>query len=326
MNKILIIQTASIGDVILATVLIENLHREYPNAKIDFLLKDGNQPLFEEHPFLHKVLIWDKSKNKYKNLFKLSHQIRRIRYDLVVNVQRFLSTGLLTVFSKAKTTTGFKKNPCSFLFTHSFPHCISDNIHEIDRNLSLISFLIQNPKRIVKLYPTKKDIDCVEKYKNGQYITISPASLWLTKQLPTEKWVEFIEKIPNNISVYLLGSEKDKNLCGKIVKNVDNKNLFILAGELSLLQSAALMQDAQMNFVNDSAPLHLCSAVDAATTAIFCSTVPQFGFAPLSSNAAVVECRENLECRPCGLHGYKTCPQKHFKCGYGIDVAEFLQQ
>ena len=320
MNKILIIQTASIGDVILATVLLENLHREFPSAKIDFLLKDGNQSLFEGHPFLNQVLIWDKSKNKYKNLFRLLLQIRKMRYDLLINVQRFLSTGILTALSKAKATTGFTKNPCSFLFTRAVTHCIDKHTHEIDRNLSLISNWIQNPKRIVKLYPTENDAEFVAKYKQNQYITISPASLWFTKQLPVEKWIELIETLPNSLTVYLLGSKKDKNRCEEIAKSLTDRNLHILAGELTLLQSASLMQDAGMNYVNDSAPMHLCSAVNAATTAIFCSTVPQFGFGPLSSNSHTIECREDLPCRPCGLHGHAACPQKHFKCGYGVEV------
>ena len=326
MNRILIIQTASIGDVVLATVLIENLHRQFPNADIDFLLKDGNQPLFEGHSYLNEVLIWEKSKNKYKNLFKLLFRIRKRRYDLIINLQRFFSTGILTAFSKAETKVGFRKNPCSFLFTHAIPHRIGGNIHEIDRNLSLIQNWVQNPERAVKLYPTKNDADFVEKYKNGQYITISPASLWFTKQLPKEKWVELIEKIPNHLIIYLLGSKNDKKLCEEIAKNTNRKNVHILAGSLSFLQSASLLCDARMNFVNDSAPMHLCSAVNAPTTALFCSTVPQFGFGPLSDNSAVVECRENLTCRPCGLHGYKKCPQTHFKCGYNVDVNELIMK
>jgi ADP-heptose:LPS heptosyltransferase len=89
-----------------------------------------------------------------------------------------------------------------------------------------------------------------------------------------------------------------------------------------LLQSAALMKDAVMNYVNDSAPMHLASAMNAKTTAIYCSTVPEFGFGPLAADARVVEVTEKLDCRPCGLHGFKECPKGHFKCGRDIDVAK----
>jgi heptosyltransferase-2 len=95
-----------------------------------------------------------------------------------------------------------------------------------------------------------------------------------------------------------------------------------LCGQLSFLQSAALMKDALMNYVNDSAPMHFASAVNAPVTAIYCSTLPAFGFGPLSDNSRVVEIRENLYCRPCGLHGKKACPEGHFRCAYDINLAQ----
>jgi heptosyltransferase-2 len=86
------------------------------------------------------------------------------------------------------------------------------------------------------------------------------------------------------------------------------------------------MKDAKMNFVNDSAPLHFASSVNAPVTAIFCSTVTDFGFGPLSDDSAVVETALNLTCRPCGLHGYRECPEKHFKCAVTIDNSNLLNR
>ena len=70
-----------------------------------------------------------------------------------------------------------------------------------------------------------------------------------------------------------------------------------------------------MNYVLDSAPLHICSAMNAPTTAIFCSTAPQFGFGPLAEGAIILETKLDLDCRPCGKHGHKECPKGHFRCG-----------
>ena len=81
-----------------------------------------------------------------------------------------------------------------------------------------------------------------------------------------------------------------------------------------------------MNYVNDSAPMHIASAMNAKTTAIFCSTVPSFGFGPLSDSAQIVETKLALDCRPCGLHGHKECPKGHFKCGFSIETEELLKQ
>ena len=325
MKKILIIQTASIGDVILATPVIEKLHKVFPEANIDFLLKKGNEALFDDHPFLNRMLIWDKKDKKYKNFLHLMRVIRDNKYDLVVNIQRFFSSGLLTVLSGAKSTVGFNKNPWSLFFSRSVKHKIKrGNVHEIERNLELIHQINDNINTTVKLYPSVRDFAKMSQYKTKQYITVSPASLWYTKQYPKEKWVEFLKQIDPEIVVYMLGAKNDFDLCDEIINTAKLKLSLNLAGKLSFLESAALMKDAFMNYTNDSAPLHLASSVNAKVTAVFCSTVPQFGFGPLSDNSAVVEVREDLSCRPCGLHGFNKCPEKHFKCALDIETNDLL--
>ena len=67
MEKILLIQTSFIGDVILSTALIEQLHDRFPRVKIDLLLRKGNESLFKGHPFLGRVYVWDKKGGKYKD-------------------------------------------------------------------------------------------------------------------------------------------------------------------------------------------------------------------------------------------------------------------
>jgi ADP-heptose:LPS heptosyltransferase len=162
----------------------------------------------------------------------------------------------------------------------------------------------------------------VRKFKNEPYITISPASVWFTKQFPKEKWVEFLVSLGEKVKVYALGSEADIKLCGQILQEADYKRSENLSGKLTFLQSAALMKDARRNLVNDSAPMHLASAVNAKTTAIFCSTVTDFGFGPLSDDSIVVESSRKLSCRPCGLHGLASCPKQHFDCARTIEISQ----
>lgn len=326
MKKFLIIQTASIGDVILTTPLIEKLHHFFPDATIDFLTKKGNESLLLQHKYINQLIVWDKSKNKYTHLLSTLKHIRKQKYDHVINVQRFASTGIITAFSRAKNTIGFVKNPLSFLFTTKIKHQISSGIHEIDRNLSLIQHLTDGLRFFPKLYPTSYDEEIVKHFKNRPYVCIAPASLWFTKQFPTQKWIEFIKNIPDTFNVYLIGSHMDTQLCDQIVKLSISKKIVNLSGQLSLLQSASLMRDAVMNFMNDSAPMHLASAVNAPTTAIFCSTTPAFGFGPLSSNSCIIETTELLNCRPCGLHGKNDCPEKHFKCAQSIQINQLVDR
>ena len=325
MKKILIIQPASIGDVILATPIIEKLHRFFPDASIDFLLKKGNEGLFIHHPFLHRVITWDKSRNKYLQLYRILQVIRSNKYDAVINVQRFLSSGILTGFSGAGIRTGFSKNPLSFLFTSRIHHQIESGIHEVDRNLKLIEDFTDDLKEKPKLYPSAADFNSTARYKSVKYYTISPASLWFTKQFPPEKWAEVLKLMNKDIPVMLLGSEADKDLCDDIIYRSGNSNAENLAGKLSFLESAALMKDALMNFTNDSAPMHFASAVNAPVAVVYCSTVPGFGFGPLSDKSFLIEIPQQLDCRPCGLHGRRTCPEKHFHCAVLITADQFLK-
>lgn len=323
--KILIIQTAFIGDVVLATPLIEKLHAVFPHAQLDFLLRKGNENLLLNHPGLHQVIIFDKSKNKYSRLWKLARKIRQEKYDVVINVQRFFASGFLTVMSGAKQKIGFDKNPWSWLFTKKVTHVISATAqgdHEVKRNLQLIEDLTGNDHWFgPRLYPS--DDDYQRMARTQPYICIAPTSVWFTKQYPVERWIDFINLIPHHLQVMLLGGPGDKDICHQIAATVTHPETLNMAGTLSFLGSAALMKKAVMNYVNDSAPLHFASAVNAPVTAVFCSTVPQFGFGPLSDDAHIVEYGQPLSCRPCGLHGKRACPQGHFNCSH-IEAIQLL--
>jgi heptosyltransferase-2 len=326
-QKFLVIQTAFIGDVVLATSLLEKLHMHDPSAQVDIMVRKGNEKLFDRHPFLREVLVWDKKEHKLRNLWKLLLKIRKTRYDKVINVQRFAATGLITAFSGALETIGFDKNPFSFLFTKKISHIVSSGgeaLHETARNQELIKAFTGDKVVRPRLYPSAADSDAVKIYQAQPYITIAPASVWFTKQYPKEKWVSFIDKLQAGYQVFLLGAPGDKELCDDIIRLSTYKPLINLCGRLSFLQSAALMKDAAMNYVNDSAPMHFASAMNAPVTAVYCSTIPAFGFGPLSDNSRVVEIQLPLECRPCGLHGYKACPLGHFRCAYGIADEQLL--
>ena len=325
MQKFLIIQTAFIGDVVLATCLIEKLHQHFPSAKIDYLLRKGNEDLLLNHPILNQIIIWDKKKNKQRNLLRLLSKIRKEKYDKVINVQRFAATGLLTAFSGAKETIGFDKNPFSFLFSKKIEHSVENGKHEVERNLELIKSFADAEIVKPKLYPSGTDYKVVEVYKKYSFITVSPASVWFTKQYPSSKWVSFIDKLPAEMKIYLCGGARDSDLCREIIQSSKHPSITNLSGKLTFLQSAALMKDALMNYVNDSAPMHFASAMNAPVAAIFCSTIPGFGFGPLSEKSFVIEIQQALDCRPCGLHGYKACPRGHFNCAYQIKDKQLME-
>lgn len=321
LNKILVIQTAFIGDVILATALIEKLHASFPKAKIDFLVRGGNESLVKDHPFVNEVIVWHKKENKYKNLFSLAKEIRKTKYDYVINLQRFMASGFLTWRSKAKHRIGFKKNPLSFFYTEKFPHEIGNGQHEVERNQLLIEKITDRVALKPKLHPSKSNYSKIESLKlDTEYIVVAPSSVWFTKQVPQSKVIELINKQSSTLQICLIGAPSDFDYCQSILDAVNHTNVINLSNKLNLLDSAVLIQNAKMSYVNDSAPLHIASAMNANVTAFFCSTVPEFGFGPLSDRSLIIQSEEKLDCRPCGIHGFKSCPKGHFKCGLNVKV------
>ncbi len=322
MDRILIIQTAFIGDVILSTPIIEKLHQHYPNASIDFLVRKGNEGLLKGHPYINAVFTWKKRKNKYTNLIKLIYLVRSKDYDLAINVQRFSASGLLTALSGAKLKVGFAKNPFSFAFSKKIGHRLIGQ-HETSRNLSLVKDLTDTEYIRPKLYPQKKDYESVKKYQQSPYLVIAPTSVWGTKEYPLLKWVELILAQDEEWNIYLIGGPGDFPKCQEIIELTEKENVINLAGKLSFLESAALIEKAKLTYVNDSAPMHMASSMNAKTNAVFCSTIPSFGFGPLADNSKVIQTERKLPCRPCGLHGKKKCPLSHFDCAYTIQKEQF---
>ena len=340
MHRILVIQTAFIGDVVLATALLQNLHAAYPAATIDILVRGGAQELFTDHPYINEVHVWDKKKNKYQHLFQIIQTIRRIKYDVVINVQRYLATGIITVLSGAKKTIGFDKNPLSFLFSEVVKHQFgaaadaaggaaeqntsSAALHETSRNHALLASLTTAPVAKPALYPSAANFITVQKYQSAPYICMSPGSVWETKKMPVKNWIDLINAVPTNYTIYLMGAPNENDLCEEILSGSSRGGVINIAGELNLLEAAALIKGARLNYVNDSAPMHLASATNAPVAAIYCSTIPAFGYGPLSSVQFVIESTASLPCKPCGLHGKKLCPLGHFNCGHSITTAQLL--
>lgn len=326
-KNILIIQTAFIGDTILASHFARAVKEMYPDSRIHFFLRKGNESVIQGLPTIEKTWIWDKTGGKTRNLFKLIFELRKIKFDMVFNLHRHFNSGLVTAMMKSPMKAGFRQNPLSFFYTRKINHQIPDprNWHEVQRNLELIPGhqIVDNPKNYKPELPLQqKNFDKVAPYVSENYFVIAPASVWFTKAWSEHKYRELTAELVKLGKVIFIGAPSDKALCDRIREGLPNTEN--LCGALNLLDSAALMKNARRVFVNDSAPLHLASCVNAKTTAIFCSTIPAFGYTPLADDSVVVDVGNSLQCRPCGLHGYKACPLGHFKCSEDIEIKKVI--
>lgn len=333
-QKILVIQTAFIGDVILTLPLIQVLHKEL-NAIVDVVCTPVTSPLLKNNPYINDIIIFDKKgKDKgYRKLNRIINRIKFLRYDAIISPHRSARSSYLSYKSKVEKRISFDKSSLRFLYTDLVRY--DKEKHEILRNLSLLKPLGVEKNEIIKpeLFPDDEDKHTVElllkilKIDSGKkFITIAPGSEWLTKRYPEYKYMNLLKHLSEeDIQVILIGSKRDNELCSYIVDNCENVNVRNAAGKLTLLQSAELIGKSDLLITNDSAPLHIANAMNTRVFAIFGATIPEFGFYPIGVNDLIFETK-GLKCRPCGIHGGNKCPVKTFDCMKNISESAIAEQ
>jgi heptosyltransferase-2 len=331
-SKILIIQTAFLGDVILCTPLIKAIRKLFPNSFISFLLIPQTKNILENNPHLNEIIVYDKKGREkgVKNFFRMVEKIKKRNFDLAIIPHRYLRSALLAYLAKIPQRIGFDKSIGSFLFTKRVTY--QNNWHEVERNLSLLSdFNHGLLDRTPELFPGSEDFSYASQLlrdsgvkENDKMVGIAPGSVWATKRWLPERFAEVSDFLIEEAGakVIFLGSKEDEKLCSEIAKLMEEKPV-ILTGKTNILQSAAIISKCEVILSNDSAPVHIASAMRKPVVAIFGSTVPEFGFAPYGEGNIIIE--KKMKCRPCGIHGENRCPKKHFKCMTEITTQEVFE-
>jgi len=319
-KKALIIQTAFIGDVILTTPVIDLLHSSLPDIEIDFLTIPMSSSILSFNPFLNKTIIFDK-KNKDKGLsglWRTGKLLHSTHYDLCLVPHRSIRSVVLTFMTQASIRVGFNRSALKKVFTDIVSY--DKNIHEIERNLSLLRAVgIQGQLMSPVIYASEDDKLFIRNLcqENGfkeedKIIAIAPGSVWPTKRWPDDYFAELCRRLrTEGFKAVLVGSREDKALCEKISANSEETSS--IAGATTLTQTFEFFKLCAGVVTNDSAPLHLGMAAQIPVFAIFGPTVSAFGFGPFGKKSIIFE-NDNLNCRPCSIHGGKKCPIKTFEC------------
>ncbi len=333
-DKILIIQTAFLGDVILALPMVQTLKAHLPASKIDFLCIPNTAGVLAGHPDINHVIPYDKKGgDKIDKFIEILSELREEEYDVVFSPHRYSRSSLLTYYSEAKVRIGFETNSLSFLLTGKVKY-IKDR-HEIYRNLDLVKALpgieYNESKASLKpqLYPNAEDVKIVDNLlglKRSNIVTFAPCSRWFTKQLTKEKSIEIVHKLLfDGYNVALIGGNNDTNYCNELEIEIKDDSLVNMAGKLTPLQSYEVIKRSIVLITVDSAAQHLGAASDTPVILIYGSTDISFGFYPLTSKNKIIE-NNTLDCRPCTDHGRDSCPKKHFKCIVDLSAEEIVQQ
>lgn len=331
MEKILVIQTAFIGDAILTLPMLQKLKELFSSVEIDVVAIPSTSAIFSLSPAVNNVLVLDKKgeHKKLRRFFSFCCMVKKNKYTRIYSPHRSLRSSLLVLLSGVKETYGFSKNSLRQVYKYLVKYNPSN--HEVQRNLELIGVSGESWRIQPKLNITDAVCDKISKYISDanisrKIIAVAPGSVWATKKYPSEYYVEVIEQlIKKDFFVILTGGIEDKDICNSIRNKVSSPHVLSAAGDLSLIESVELLKRCALVICNDSAPTHMamCAGIKALT--IYCSTVAAFGFYPYSKGSQWLSYDE-LDCKPCGIHGYRECPVKTFDCGFKLKSAEVIKK
>ncbi|MDZ4711183.1 MAG: glycosyltransferase family 9 protein [bacterium] len=325
-GKILIIQTAFLGDVILTLPLVQVLNQKFPKSKIDFLCIPQTSGLLKNNPFINETIVYDKRNSGNRSLDELIKTLKSNEYDVIISPHRSFRSSMISYFSKARNTISFNTSSFSFLYRHRVSYFGSS--HEIQRNLKLLEPLgiIEDSIIQPELFPGTEEETKVNEFflenkidQKEKIIAVAPGSVWFTKRFPEEKFVKLCDLLSENeFRIILIGGKDDEKYCSFIKKKSINRNIINAAGNFSILESAEIIKRSALLVSNDSAPLHIADAVGTPVIAVFGATIPQFGFYPYGKKDVIIE-TNGLKCRPCSIHGGNKCPIGTFVCMKNIE-------
>jgi len=280
-------------------------------------------PLLETHPAVRRTVGYDKrgADRGVGGLVRLAGRLRREAYARAYLPHRSIRSATLARLAGVPERIGFTGSPGSWTYTRRIPR--PEGGHEAERILALAE---PEPGSVatVSLGLTEEDRRraaewLVAKGLGPGFVAMAPGSIWGTKRWPGYAGLAAALDRP----VVIVGGPEDRVLAESVAAAAPGR-AHVAAGELPLRVTAALLEKARVLVTNDSAPLHLASAVGTRVVAVFGPTVPAFGFGPRGSTDRIVE-HGTLPCRPCSSHGPPVCPLGHHRCMREISVERVLE-
>jgi lipopolysaccharide heptosyltransferase II len=318
-NKILVIKSSAIGDVLLATPVVENLRRNFPDAEIIFLTQKYCKEALSGNPFITRVLTYDLSLDGGWFIIK---NIRKQRYDMVIDLFCNPRTALITFLSSAKYKVGFRFKGRSYAYNIKVKPRSSE-VHNVEFNLDALRALdIKIESAQPKFYINDIHREFADNFFNEKklihriVIGINPAGTWNTKVWYTEKFEELIKRFDKSCRFLIFwGNDSEKNIALRI-KAAANGNVEIIP-ETNLKYMGALIEKCDLFLTNDTGPMHIASALGVNVAAIFGPTNSLL-HGPLNKNSTVIK-NTALTCLGCNLTRIKDCPNEH-KCMKDLSV------
>ena len=326
--RVLLVQTSFLGDTILSTPLIAALKELHPQAEIWMMTTPLAATLVKRDPLLAGVIPFAKRgrESGLKGLLRQAAKLREFNFQTAYSLHRSARTSLLLRLSRIPKRVGFENARLAFLYSETRRR--PPEKHDVLRNLSLVSADFKNrklPDELRLFAPDRKELPAEMQSRLPEaesYALIVPGSAWETKRWSAGGYHQVAKYlIEKGLGVVLTGSTDEAEICREVAGDL---NVINLAGEADLNTALYLTKNARIMICNDSMALHMASALKIPTVAVFCATVPEFGFGPWQNQALIVE-KKDLDCRPCARHGSRSCPNQSRACIDGLPAAEVIK-
>lgn len=310
--KVLIWQTAYIGDVVLTTPLIRTLQRSLKDATVGFVGRPFILELLKGYNI--NLIPFDKS---LASSFSIVERIKD--YTVVLSPHISARSALLLFFSGIPTRIGFHRSELPWLYTDVVEHKWKE--HEVDRNLELLKPMGIKDKNFIretKLFVDDKQVDAVFRKFNlpEDYVVVSPFSNFPLKEWYMEGWVEVIRNLSKD--VVLVGAKGHEEKAEKISQRASVINL---VGRTTLTELMAVLSKAKLVLSCDSSPVHIANAFGVPAISIYTSTSPRYGFYPTIGSYL----KPDIPCSPCSPNP-KGCKVGRSECLMAVKPADVLRQ
>jgi len=302
-RKVLVFQTAFLGDALLAIPLLKAIKYKWPNCFLGIVCRRGVGEILLHGGVVDEII--EVEKGDRFSLKRAFRQTREFRANVIISPHMSFRTALWVLRLHSHFSVGFKTPWNFFAFSRRVERIISD--HDVLRQLSLTQALglslLDLPEEVKNL---KLDIQGEVSYiLTKPYGVLSPGSQWNTKKWTLQGFIEIGKKLEEGgRQVVIVGTPLEVEVAFQIASKLQRP--VNLCGKTTVFQLAQILKTAEILFCNDSGTMHVASAVGTPLVSIFGPTVPAQGYSPWNKKSRIVEVK--LDCRPCGAHGHSICP------------------
>jgi lipopolysaccharide heptosyltransferase II len=312
-----VVQTAYLGNVILTTPLLGALATRY--GPVDVVAQPTSAQVLEGHPAVRDLVLYDKrgADRGWAGVRRLARQLRKRAYARAYLPDPSWRAATLIFAARIRERVGFSQSPAAKLYTER----VLRPLHgpESARIAALAGIPVGDPLPPLWLGLNGEDREAaaalLERWQVGEFVALAPGSVWGARRWPHFPALAAALSRP----VVVIGGPADAALAEAVVAAAPDR-AHSTVGLVSPRTSAALIERALVLVTNDSAALHLATAVGAPVVGLFGPTTPALGFGPLGPDDVVVG-RDDLLCRPCAQPGPAVCPLEHHRCMLELDVA-----